>query len=224
MKNGTSFLERICKRVRRTRRSKASEEKSTLLQSSKAACRQDTPARSIDSVATQQHCTASSSLQLVARGAFHGDSPLQSGRGRAMAAESGPSSLPARLDGGNGGAVTSSAPLLRVDLPVDISQASAIGSISTRHEECVPPDTSPSVQLKPVDSKDMCMLSATDSGLYSEEEDSIEEEFLEVFSDEEQEEEEEEDDGLVEDGWLIPADEFSLDKVVSANSTETVYR
>ena len=222
MKNGSSFLERICKRVRRTR-SKASEGKSTPLQSSKAAHRQDTPARTITSVATQQPCTAaaSSSLQLVARGAFHGNSTLQSGRGRAM---EGPNSLPARLDAGSarGGTVTSSAPLLRVDVPVDNSQAPVLGSISTRHEECVPSDTSPSVQLKPVDSKEVCTLSATDSGLYSEEEDSIEEEFLEVFSDEE--EEDEEDDGLVEDGWLIPADEFSLDKVVSATSTETVYR
>lgn len=224
----TSFLERICRRVRRTRIAKASEEKATPLQSeplqsSKAG--QDTPATS---VATTQHCTASSSLQLVvlARGAFHGDSrsPLQSGRVQAMAtAEEGGSDSLLDATSTSGDAVTSSAPLLKVDLPVDNSQASVIGSISTPHEECVPSDTSPSVLLKPVDSKEVCTLSATDSGLYSEEEDSIEEEFLEVFSDGE-EEEDEDDDGLVEDGWLIPADEFSLDKVVSASSTETVYR
>lgn len=62
------------------------------------------------------------------------------------------------------------------------------------------------------------MLSATDSGLYSEEEDSIEEEFLEVFSDQEEE------DGGMEEGWLIPAEEVSLDKVVTATGRETVYR
>lgn len=90
------------------------------------------------------------------------------------------------------------------------SSSAAAGSQS-EHELCTE-----------LGSKELCMLSATDSGLYSEEEEeggSSEEEFLEVFSDQDEDE-----DGLVEDGWLIPAEEVSLDQVVTSNNTETVYR
>lgn len=73
------------------------------------------------------------------------------------------------------------------------------------------------------------MLSATDSGLYSEEEEgSSEDEFLEVFSDDDDDGEEDEDDDddetIVGDGWLIPAQEVALDKVLVSNSCETVYK
>ena len=82
-------------------------------------------------------------------------------------------------------------------------------------------ESSTNSQLR-LEGKEVCMLSATDSGLYSEEEGSTsDEEFLEVFIDDYDEAEEE---SLVDDGWLIPAEEVALDKVVVSNSCETIYR
>ena len=63
------------------------------------------------------------------------------------------------------------------------------------------------------------MLSASDSGLYSEAEESPgEEEYLNVFTDEEEEE------AVLGDSWVIPAQEVSLDKMMASNTHETIYR
>lgn len=181
-----------------------------------------TKAKDINSV-VEQVISVSLNLREVARGAFQ-DSTFQT-RPSMVDAESGVNStsqsLPGRLDSI---AATSSAPLLQVR---ELSRTGEMQAISTRHQECVDSHTSvtspPAVTLNsaPMEKGEVpCMLSATDSGLYSEEEGStVEEEFLEVFSDEEDDE-----DGLVEDGWLIPADEVSLDKVIAATGRETVYR
>lgn len=94
-------------------------------------------------------------------------------------------------------------------------------SMRIPRQECDRSHTSTNPALK-----DLYMLSATDSGLYSEEEGSAsEEEYLDVFSDEDGEREEDEEDGvIVGDGWVIPAQEVSLDKMVVSNSCETIYR
>lgn len=115
-------------------------------------------------------------------------------------------------------AMSSSAPLLGA--AVEDSQGKHAEPVSTSSKEC---DTSlPAVQVERAGGvckvKDQCMLSATDSGLYSEEGEANSEgdEYLEVFSEDEEE--------LVDDGWLIPADEVALDKVVAYNKSETVYK
>lgn len=101
----------------------------------------------------------------------------------------------------------------------------SLGIIDTYRHECSGSHTSTNLAVK-----DLYMLSATDSGLYSEEECSAsEEEYLDVFSDEdgeekEEDEEEEEDGVIIGDGWVIPAQEVSLDKMVVSNNCETIYR
>ncbi len=194
MKNSSKLLERICKRVRRSPRK------------DKASCSKPN---------TSRHDQLSASLQ-EPRGALQ-DSTFQTGP--AMAAAEFESGISTSLSMEN--RVTSSAPLLRVHLAGESSQTSEVDTISTRHQECIGCDTSPSAQimLQQQQKEGICTLSATDSGLYSEEEDCIEEDFLEVFSDEEDDE-----DCLMEDGWQIPAKEVSLDQVVAVNSRETVYR
>lgn len=168
-----------------------------------------TAAKNIISVVEQQISVSLSPG--IARGDFL-DSTHQSGPAMAAAGESGAQSLPS-------GEITSSAPLLPVHVPVETSPASEDQIISTLHPDCVESRTSPSATSKKMD--EQCSLSASDSGLYSEEEEEEEEdsgeEFLEVFSDEEE-------DGLVEEGWQIPADEVSLDTVMAATGRETVYR
>ena len=118
------------------------------------------------------------------------------------------SSTPSPVSSCNPSSTTKeSGPLLRID---------------TFGQECSCSHTSTNPALK-----DLYMLSATDSGLYSEEEGSAsEEEYLDVFSDEDGEgkEEDEEDGTIVGDGWVIPAQEVSLDKMVVSNSSETIYR
>lgn len=218
MKN-SRFLERICKRVRRKTRSRSGDSKKQT-----ALCtKQDMSSRR----QATENCGVPSSTPpaagcvwslKVAAGAFQ-DSTLT----RAAAAE-GPvvqtsHSLPAGMESL---ALTSSAPLLREGQPVEDSQGKDAGIVSTRAKECAPGDTS--VEPKGLEmgsaevGKELCMLSATDSGLYSEEENASDEEYLEVFSDDDDE------DYLVDDGWLIPADEVSLDKVVAYNKAETVYK
>ena len=166
----------------------------------------------------------------LASGAFHDSTLKHTGPAAAELERGGPvvqstHSLPAASS--MEGPTLALAPAAPVLVTVVDSQRKDAELVITSTQECAIPGTSGSVQDQGLQmraqepSKDMCMLSATDSGLYSEEEDS-DEEYLEVFS--EDEEEEEEDDYLVDDGWLIPADEVSLDKVLASNKTETVYK
>ena len=223
MKHSSKFLERICKRVRRRTRSSNNKEKKQ-----SDVCRSklqnvgspvDT-SRSPSSVAISEEAAASWSLEL-ARGAFQDSSVTTQTRPSPMEAAEGiptgcSSSLPARMD--SYAVVASSVPLLQVQSPVEEGETKyeTSESISSRQASLLPNAKTGTDILQ---AKEMCMLSATDSGLYSEEdESSSEDEYLEVFSDDEEEE------GLVDDGWLIPADEVSLDKVVTASNSETVYR
>ena len=125
---------------------------------------------------------------------------------------------PSRVDDSHD--ITSS-PRNSVDFPAEISRTSEVGTISTHHQECNESHTSASATTTAEMVEGKVMLSATDSdsGLYSEEEDSSEE-YLEVFSDEE----DEDSLAMVEDDWLISADEVSLDTVMAATGGETVYR
>lgn len=218
------FLERIYKRVRRSSRSRARDSRRSRLDK-QTASKQD--------VSSRRHATENSGVPSVtppaadcywslevAAGAFQ-DSTLT------RAAAKGPiqttHSLPAGMESL---ALTSS--LLRAEMPVEDSHGKDAGIVSTRAKECIPRDTSLVVVVEPEVkqeerctrpagvSKELCMLSATDSGLYSEE-DNSEDDYLEVFSDDEE-------DDLGDDGWLIPADEVTLDKVVAHNKTETVYK
>lgn len=210
MKNN-KFLERICKKMRRTQRnvSRELEKEETSKPVSTNSRHQTTKAKNINSVVGQ--CISVSLTPKVARGDFRDSSTMAAAE---SVTRSSSRSLPSRMDSS---ATTSSAPLLRVHSP---GESSPVQAIST---ECLDSHALPPAQLQVATAENQkgegqCMLSATDSGLYSEEEDSIEEEFLEVFSDEEEE------DGVVEEGWLIPAEEVSLDKVVAATGRETVYR
>ena len=223
MKSSGKLLERICKRVRRTRsktsKTSASEEEiaSKLRKPSVEA------GMAVDISVVEQRLLSASLRPGMPAGTFRDSSTFLSPPSSSccMAAGSPSSrSLPARMDG-SGAVTSSSAPLLH---PTRESCVTAdLEADSTRHEECIVPSPSSvsSPALQTLKGEGPCMLSATDSGLYSEEEDSIEE-FLEVFS--EDEDDYDEEDGSVEDGWLIPADEMSLDKVVTANGRETVYR
>lgn len=222
MKSSGKLLERICKRVRRTR-SKTSK---TSASEEEIASKLNNPTvetgMAVDVSVVEQRLLSASLRQGMPAGTFRDSSTFLTPPSSCCMAAGSPSSrsLPARMDG-SGAVTSSSAPLLH---PTRESCVTADPEAeSTRHEECVAPSLSSvsSPALQTLKGEGPCMLSATDSGLYSEEEDSIEEEFLEVFSEDEDEEEE---DGSVEDGWLIPADEMSLDKVVTANGRETVYR
>lgn len=217
MKTCRKFLESICKRVRRTQRNASRRSRSEKEDTSKPVSsnsRHQTKAKDINSVVEQ--CISVSLNPEVARGDFRDSSPSMAAAESVSRLSS--RSLPSRIDSSD---ITSSAPLLHVHLAGESSLAAEVQAISTANQECLESDTSPPAHVATAGdqkSEGQCMLSATDSGLYSEEEDSIEEEFLEVFSDQEEE------DGGMEEGWLIPAEEVSLDKVVTATGRETVYR
>lgn len=214
MKNN-KFLQRICNRVRRTQR-KASRSTPEKEETSKPVSRHQSKAKNINSV-VEQYISVSLTPQ-IARGNFL-DSSSPSSAAAADSSTPSSRSLPPRMDSN---ARIASAPLLPVHLPEESSPAMEAGTVSTADQGCLDSHTPPPEQIATAEvlkAEVQCTLSATDSGLCSEEEDSVEDEFLEVFSDEE-----EEDDGVMEDGWLIPADEVSLDKVVTASGRETVYR
>ena len=214
MKTSSKLIERICKKMRRRTRSGNKDKKPSDLCKTKTftvGSPVDT-SRSPDSVAIGEQAAAASWSLELARGAFQDSTVTVQTRPCSMAAvEAMPtattasSSLPARMD--SHAVTASSAPLLQVQPPPEESE----------REPLSPPDS----KLGGIGKEMVCMLSATDSGLYSEEEGSSEDEYLDVFSEGEEDEEEE---GLVDDGWLIPADEVALDKVVTSSSSETVYR
>ncbi len=210
MKNSSKFLERICKRVRRRTRSTKKEKKRSDVCTSKINSPMDTSRPSPCSVAVSKEATASWSLEL-AGGAFQDSKLTIQTRPCPMPAAEGIattgcfSSLPARMDNH-----ASSAPLLQVQSPSEGDPEVSAGLISSRQEKA-------KIGTELAQGKDMCMLSATDSGLYSEEEGSSEDEYLDVFSEDEEED-------VVDDGWLIPANEVALDKVVTASNSETVYK
>lgn len=252
MKNGSKFLERICQRVRRrTRRGGVELQKNHPMSSTSSRSKPCGPSRRRDTSGVSSSSDCRGASLDVARGAFL-DSTLQRTRPAVVvsaAAEdqdslhvSSTHSLPARMD-----SLALRDPPAPALLRVQQRQEQQRGAwkqgephhapvVSTAAQESLSVSSGAGLELstageddgglvmtgsKPAEAgKELCLLSATDSGLYSEDSG---EEYLEVFSDNE-EDEEEEDDGLVDDGWRIPAEEVSLDKVMAYNRTETVYR
>lgn len=198
------FLERIWRRVQRKSKGTSSEKLETSKQMASSSRGRLTPAKGTVSVVLQGASVSYSPE--VARGDF-----LDSTCPTAMAAAATSLRLcsTSRLDDSHD---ITSAPSLRVDFPMEISRTSEVGTISTSHQECNESHTSATTTVM-VEEKLMLSATDSDSGLYSEEEDSSEE-YLEVFSDEEDE----------DDEWLISADEVSLDTVMAATGGETVYR
>lgn len=213
------FLERICRKVQRARKTHTRASK----KSSKSEALGFGVADSQDGVADCQ--PAASWPRRLASGAFQ-DSTVST---RSMAAVAGfpaSTSLPASLPSHD---VASSAPLICVHLSGELEKNELEGSSLGERTDNPNADTSPSSFTKQASrpaemdkesrpAEEVCVLSATDSGLYSEEEGSSEDEFLDVFSDEDEDEE------CLDDGWLIPAEEVSLDKVMASNNCETLYR
>ena len=223
MKNSSKFLERICKRMRsrRTRSNSSKDKKRSDVHTSKVLSKVSSPmdtSRSPSSVAISEKPTASWGLEL-AGGAFQDSKVTVQTRPCPMAAPSTAgcfSSPPARTDRDSHAiAASSSAPLLQVQSAA--GESTELSGLANPKQTSIPPKAKIGTELTP--GKEVYMLSATDSGLYSEEEGASEDEYLDVFS-----EDEEEEDDVVDDGWLIPADEVSLDKVVATSHSETVYR
>ena len=215
------FIERIRKSVRRKVANKRLKrlEKSLSECSSKAQSEMSRLEASRSSVAMQQSKTSPLCADTV--NACQ-DTRRQEPPSMAVAAgrTTTSHSLPARTLN----PVTSSAPLLSIQSPEEEgSCTSSSGFMISSYALLDSSTVSGHTNLMPQgEGKGTCMLSATDSGLYSEEENSAsDEEFLEVFSDDDVDDEEE---NLVDDGWLIPAEEVALDTVVAANRCETIYR
>jgi hypothetical protein len=205
------FLKRIWGRIWTQRKAKRSLEKQiTSKQVASNSRQQLTAGRNINSVEEQQVSVSLSPR--LARGDFL-DSTYPS-----MADSAAESGLTSRRDGHD---LTSSAP--GEHFPAEKCLASEDRAISTQSQECLGSHTS-SVDVATLGKMEgqCCLLSATDSGLCSEEDGEVSsEEFLEVFSDDDEDEEDEDEDCLM---WQIPAEEVSLDTVMAATGRETVYR
>lgn len=219
------FLERICRKVQRARKThtRASKIKKSDC-SSKSEALGFGVADSQDGVADYQ--PAASWPRRLASGAFQDSTVSTRSMATAVAGFPASTSLPASLPSHD---VASSAPLICVHLAGELEKNELEGSSLGERTDNPNADTSPSSFTKQASrpaemdkesrpAEEVCVLSATDSGLYSEEEGSSEDEFLDVFSDDDEDEE------CLDDGWLIPAEEVSLDKVMASNNCETLYR